>query len=128
MNSHKTITELCRDLRKNSTPAEGRLWQKLRNRKVDGFKFLRQYPITHSSFKNKPCFFIADFYCAKKRLVIEVDGSIHQYQKEYDEQRDIIIKEKQILTIRFTNEEILFDLNNVILKIQEIVNSKLITQ
>ena len=111
MNSHKTITELCRDLRKNSTPAEDELWQKLRNRKVDGFKFLRQYPITHSTFNNKSYFFIADFYCAEKRLVVEIDGSIHQYQKEYDEQRDIVLKEKQIHTIRFTNEEILFDIN-----------------
>ena len=58
----------AKELRKNMTPAEKVLWQRLRNYKVDGFYFRRQHPIK---------FFIADFYCAKADLIIEIDGGIH---------------------------------------------------
>lgn len=61
--------ENARLLRKVSTEAEDLLWQELRNRKLMGLKFRRQHPL-----KN----FVADFYCAEKNLVIEVDGNVHQ--------------------------------------------------
>ena len=72
--------ELARELRKNKTGAEEMLWQKLMNRKLDGYKFLRQHPIIHSGFINKLYFFIADFYCAEKELVIELYGKIYENQ------------------------------------------------
>jgi len=106
MDEYKTIKKLTRELRKNQTKAEGMLWQRLRNRKLDGYKFLRQHPIVHGGFINKLYFFIADFYCAEKELVIELDGKIHENQKKYDEQRDLILKEKNLTTLRFKNEEL----------------------
>jgi len=93
------------------------LWQKLRNKKLYGYKFLRQHPIIHSRFINKLYFFIADFYCAEKELVIELDGKIYENQKEYDEQRDLILKEKNLTIIRFKNEE-LEKMETVLLKIK----------
>jgi len=80
MDEYKTIKQLAKELRKNQTEAEEMLWQKLRNRKLYGYKFLRQHPIIHSGFINKLYFFIADFYCAEKELVIELDGKIHGNQ------------------------------------------------
>ena len=80
MDEYKTIKQLARELRKNQTGAEEMLWQKLRNRKLYGYKFLRQHPIIHSGFINKLYFFIADFYCAEKELVIEIDGKIYENQ------------------------------------------------
>jgi len=80
MDEYKTIKQLAKELRKNQTGTEEMLWQKLRNRKLYGYKFLRQHPIIHSGFINKLYFFIADFYCAEKELVIELDGKIHENQ------------------------------------------------
>jgi very-short-patch-repair endonuclease len=117
MDKYKTIKKLTRELRNNQTEAEAMLWQKLRNRKLDGYKFLRQYPIVHGGFMNKLYFFIADFYCAEKTLVIELDGKIHENQKEYDEQRNLILKEKNVTTLRFKNEE-LKNMEMVLLKIK----------
>ena len=80
MDEYKTIKQLAKELRKNQTEAEEMLWQKLRNRKLYGYKFLRQHPIIHSGFINKLYFFIADFYCAEKELVIELYGKIYENQ------------------------------------------------
>jgi very-short-patch-repair endonuclease len=70
-------TMLARELRKNLTQTEARLWLKLQGRKMEGWKFRRQAPIGP---------FIADFYCPAARLVIELDGSSHDHedQAEYD--------------------------------------------
>jgi very-short-patch-repair endonuclease len=105
MSDFKTITELARSLRKNQTPSEEKLWQELRNRKLDGYKFLRQHPIIHGQFMKRLLFFIADFYCWEKKLVLELDGGIHKLQKEYDEQRDLILKNKGLKILRIENEE-----------------------
>jgi len=105
-----SITELARSLRKNSTQAEKVLWAELRNRKLGGFKFNRQKPLFYSSkIANKRAFFIADFYCAEKGLLVELDGQIHDFQKEYDANRDSILAELGLCTLRFRNE----DLNNI---------------
>src|SRR5215213_6146259 len=69
---------LAREMRSNSTPAENHLWQRLRKEQILGFKFRRQYPIDR---------FIVDFYSTEARLVIEVDGSIHDEQQEADQLR-----------------------------------------
>ena len=67
----------ARNLRKNLTPEEKILWQYLRNRKLNGFKFLRQHPIMLREVSSGKQFYIADFYCAEKKLIVEVDGLIH---------------------------------------------------
>jgi len=100
------------ELRKNMTLAEGVLWNHLRLKQMKGFTFRRQHPIGN---------FIADFYCHKMRLVIEVDGSIHNIEevKERDEGREYMMKELRLSIIRFTNNEVLNDIENVLMKIEK---------
>jgi very-short-patch-repair endonuclease len=113
------ITELCRKLRSNQTPAEKILWEEIRKRNIGGQKFLRQFPIFIIQGLNKKTWYIADFYCAKHKLVIEVDGPIHLLKKEYDNNRDLAMKEWGFFVLRFTNNEVLDDLHSVIIKIDE---------
>ena len=102
---------LANDLRKRSTGAEQILSEQLRNRKVEGVKFRRQHAIRQ---------FIADFYCHEVKLIIEVDGEIHNIEtiKERDEGRTFELQKYGISIIRFTNEEIFYDMNNVLEKIR----------
>ena len=100
------ITEFVRKLRKNATPEEDLLWQHLRNRKLSGKKFLRQHPIFYSTAPVQQ-FFVADFYCAEAKLIIELDGKYHDFQKDYDENRDTILSDLGLKVIRFKNEDLL---------------------
>lgn len=104
--------EKAKTLRKDSTPAEKRLWKMIRNRDVKGFKFRRQHPLLY---------FVADFYCHEALLVIELDGNIHDLAdvKEYDKQREEKIRELGITVLRFTNEEVFAEPEMVIKKIEE---------
>ena len=99
------------------TPEERILWNILRNRKFMGFKFLRQHPIFASPFKDQPAFYVADFYCSEKKLVIEADGPIHDFQQAYDEMRDSLKCDRGINILRLTNEEINIHLDLVLEKI-----------
>ena len=112
--------ELCRKLRKNLTPAEKVFWQVVRNRKVSGKRFLRQYPIDFEMGFQKR-FFIADFYCHEAKLVVELDGKIHELQKEFDDFRSSIIETLGITVIRFRNEEVLENIEEVIKKVKELL-------
>ncbi len=84
MNKLDDILRLARELRNNETKTEKLLWAELRKRQFFGNKFLRQHPILYNRKFNLADFFVADFYCAKLNLIIEVDGGIHYHQKEYD--------------------------------------------
>lgn len=108
-----------RELRKEQTPAEELMWDKLRNRRLKGFKFLRQHPIIVSKQDGKTKFFIADFYCAEKKIVVELDGGIHALQMEYDKERDMIMKDMGLVVLRFANEEVMKDVYGVMGKIKE---------
>jgi very-short-patch-repair endonuclease len=112
----RKIVDNAKSLRKKITPAEKLLWENLRNRKLNNIKFRRQHPIER---------FVADFYCHEKKLVIELDGGIHNdpNQKEYDDGRTAEIEKYNIRIIRFKNEEILNNIKNVLEKIKEIINS-----
>ena len=112
------ITELVRQLRKNATPEEQKLWQALRGRKLGGKKFLRQQPIIYDSIHRK--FFVADFYCAETKLVIELDGRYHDFQQDYDQNRDSILQELGLRVLRIKNEE-LSDLGRVLEKIDRVL-------
>lgn len=114
------IKALARDLRKNQTAEESQLWSNLRNRKMKGVKFFRQHPIKYEQH-GKQHFFIADFFSTEASLAIEVDGKIHETQKDYDKQRDIIINNKGIKVLRFTNEEIDQNLNKVLNQIEKVI-------
>ncbi|MFN8576369.1 MAG: endonuclease domain-containing protein [Candidatus Sericytochromatia bacterium] len=109
--------ELTRKLRKEQTPQEKILWELLRNRQICGKKFLRQYPIKFNLDEGER-FFIADFYCSENKLVIELDGRVHENTKEYDKLRDSLISLKKIKVIRFTNDEIEQNINKILKKIK----------
>ena len=82
-------------------------------RQLAGLKFDRRYPLIVEYFGQKR-FFIADFYCHELKLVIEVDGGIHETQKQYDTLRTEIINQLKIKVIRFTNNDILTSLKLVL--------------
>ena len=86
-------------LRDRLTPAERMLWEYLRKNQVDGYKFRRQHPISY---------FIVDFYCHAAKLVIEVDGSIHDTvdQREYDIYRTEQLQLLGLHVLRFDNAEV----------------------
>src|SRR3954471_17722917 len=92
------ILRLARDHRHPLTPAEAKLWAKVRNRGL-GFKIRRQHPIWR---------FIADFYCAEAKLVIEIDGDSHTEpdQIEYDAARTEWLETREYKVVRFTNEDV----------------------
>ena len=111
----------ARQLRKEMTDSEKILWKELRGRKLNGYKFLRQHPILHSGNLKRYNYFIADFYCAEKRTIIELDGPVHENNMEYDEYRDSILNEMNLYILRIRNEE-LSDIRKVIEKIKEYLN------
>lgn len=114
----KSITEIAREFRKEPTASEKLLWEHLRKRRLQGYKFLRQKPFVHEQRENKRYFYIADFYCAELKLVIEVDGKIHDFQKEYDYQRDLVLNGLGLKVLRVKNEE-LVDMDGVLERILE---------
>lgn len=117
LNKKRELTEIaktiCRELRKNSTEAEKLLWNALRNRKLDGRKFLRQHPLFYD-VTGKESFFVADFYCHEERLVIELDGRYHKYRLKEDEFRTDILNYSGLKVIRFNNEEVINNLKKII--------------
>ena len=107
----------AKENRKKQTTAEELLWNHLRDRRLDGFKFRRQHPI-HD--------FIADFYCFKKQLIIEIDGDYHNQEihSEYDKGRTSELNELQITILRFTNTEVLDDTDSVLDTIRAFLTGK----
>ncbi len=116
------ITQLARELRKNQTPSEKLLWEKLRNRKLKGYKFLRQHPILYESFNNNNKYFIPDFYCAEMKLIIELDGEIHNFQREYDKNREAILNDLGLIVLHFKNEDLL-NIKKVLNQISQHIDS-----
>ncbi len=98
-------------MRKNATPQEVILWARLKNEQL-GYKFRRQ----HSFGK-----YIADFYCREKDLIIEVDGSQHLEQKEYDDKRSEFLENQGIKVLRFWDNEINNNIDGVVEKILKIL-------
>ncbi|RXQ94378.1 DUF559 domain-containing protein [Ancylomarina salipaludis] len=112
-NAKPHIFEKAKALRNNMTFAELKLWELIRNKQVQGLRFRAQHPID---------IFIADFYCHSLKLIIEVDGGIHQSpeQKEYDIGREAEISHWGIKIIRFTNDEIEKEIDGVFNRINKI--------
>jgi len=110
--SNPQLKERSRKLRTEQTKAEEVLWQELRNKKM-GFKFKRQFAIGK---------FIVDFYCHELKLIIELDGPIHDEQKEYDKKREEWLKNQRHHVVRFKNDEVLFEREKVLEKITSICN------
>ena len=110
--------QLAKNLRKNSTNAEKILWEMVRNKRLENKKFYRQYPIKFQYEENER-FFIADFYCYSSKLIIELDGKIHEQQKDYDQLRDYIISKIGIKVLRLKNDEIEYDIDVTLNKIRK---------
>ena len=106
-----SVFEKAKMLRENMTEAEKILWQHLSNNKMEGFRFKAQHPIGK---------FVADFYCHKAKLVIEVDGKYHEEteQREYDENRSDAIEHFDIKIIRFANEQVYYTIDLVLAEIK----------
>ena len=102
------LKEKARSLRIKCTPSETLLWSRIRRRSL-GHEFHRQVPIDE---------YIVDFYCKEKNLVIEIDGSQHLEAKEYDIERENYMKPLGIKTLRFWNNEIDINIENVLMKIK----------
>ena len=103
----------ARSFRKEMTQAEALLWEYLRNKQVDGIKFRRQQIIEG---------FIVDFFCHELKLVIEIDGDVHnkKEQKEIDEHRRKVFALRGLKEIRFTNDEVLHDILSVLKRIKSV--------
>lgn len=105
---HPITLRNARSLRRTMTPPEAKLWSRLRNGQLGRFKFRRQHEIGN---------FIVDFCCAETTLVIELDGDSHTAQEEYDEMRTRKLNEQGYQVIRFTNRDVLQNLDGVLTKI-----------
>ncbi len=110
--------DFARLLRKNQTPEETVMWKLLRNRQLLGYKFLRQHPIQIWETNLRYHFYFADFYCAERKLVIEIDGLIHTLQEDYDKARDQVMLELRLTVLRVTNKEVVHDLDGVLERIR----------
>lgn len=92
-------------MRCEPTPAEKLLWHKLRHKQLLGFKFRRQQTIDR---------FIVDFYCNEARLVVEVDGEIHDYTQAEDAIRQEFLESLGLQVVRFRNEDVLVRMDGVL--------------
>ncbi|MFT0716676.1 endonuclease domain-containing protein [Flagellimonas lutimaris] len=108
------LKELARELRRNATKSEVRLWQRLKRDQMHGYDFHRQKPIDE---------YIVDFFCNKLRLAIEVDGYSHQLEEIWE--KDVIktkrLNELGIQVFRFTDHQVLNDMDNVLRVIEEYI-------
>ena len=96
---------LCRQLREQQTPPEQMLWELLRDRRFEGYKFRRQQPLGN---------FVADFYCSASQLAVELDGGVHDTQRERDRARDAILAAHGVQVLRIHNAELIAEAEAVL--------------
>ena len=94
-----------RSMRQDATPAEKKLWQLLRGRKLSGIKFRRQVWIGR---------YIADFVAIESKMIIEIDGDTHGRQKNYDDRRTAFLAGEGFSVIRFSNSEVMINIEGVV--------------
>ncbi|MCA9920176.1 MAG: endonuclease domain-containing protein [Anaerolineales bacterium] len=99
------ILKHAREMRREPTEPERRLWQKLRRKQLDGYKFRRQHPIGR---------FIVDFYCHEAKLVVEVDGDSHAFQEAYDAARTAWLEAQGLRVLRFDNQTVMKNLDGAL--------------
>ena len=101
-------------MRKSPTKSEALLWEQLKGKKLDGLKFRRQHPIQLSSLNGNYDFFIADFCCLSRSIIIELDGDIHKIQEAYDLARDRHLIELGFKILRIPNDMVVFDMKTTL--------------
>jgi very-short-patch-repair endonuclease len=112
--SYKNIKEKREYLVKNMTPTEIILWDKLKANQL-GIKFRRQHVIVD---------FIPDFVALSQKIIIEIDGKIHDFTEEYDSNRQYLLEQEGYTVLRFCNDEVLNNLDNVLIIIKEAIQQK----
>jgi very-short-patch-repair endonuclease len=105
----RELQTAAREMRREPTLAEDVLWEALRGRRLDGLRFRRQHPVGR---------FVLDFYCPIHKLVVEVDGDVHDTQQERDAERTAVIEAHGYRVIRFRNEEVMQNLPRVLARIR----------
>ncbi len=112
------LTLIARTLRKRMTPAEKLLWAQVRNRRLGGLKFMRQHPIGN---------YIVDFYCHEARLVVELEGGIHDttVQREYDRVRFEQVRAAGFRVLRVQNEAVVRNMDEVLRMIIQVAKGDL---
>jgi very-short-patch-repair endonuclease len=104
------MTEVARQFRKEPTTSEEILWQAIRARKLDGRRFRRQQPIG---------VFVVDFYCSAEKLIVEVDGAIHELQREHDQQRQELLESLGLKMVRVTSKQVETDIDSALALIRQ---------
>ncbi|HRJ43323.1 MAG: endonuclease domain-containing protein [Caldilineaceae bacterium] len=112
--SSPELRQRAKELRRKMTPAERLLWQRVRDRQLEGLKIRRQHPIGR---------FIADFYCHEARLVIEIDGGIHDSQAGRDAARTEYLEQRGFRVLRIRNEAITANIEQVLAEIVAVCRS-----
>ncbi len=110
----RELDQAARAMRKEPTPQEAELWKVLRKYKRT-VRFRRQHPLDR---------FVLDFYCCEKRLAIEVDGPIHEQQRERDMERDAVLAARGIRVLRFENREIDGQMESVLARISAAIHAE----
>lgn len=105
------VQQAARRLRSDETPAEKTLWSELRRNRLDGLHFRRQHALGR---------FVLDFYCASKKLAVELDGEVHDDPDQVmrDQMRSVALEALSVRVIRFRNEEVLKNLPSVLERIR----------
>lgn len=113
-------TNFARELRHNLTPTERIIWQRIRDKQVNGLKFRRQQEFGP---------YVLDFYCHEIKLAIEIDGDVHAYKNQvvHDRQRENYLKNKGLTTFGFTSHEVFQELSAVLEKLFPLTLSPLPT-
>lgn len=106
----------ARRMRRNMTPCEKILWERIRNKKLGVWFYAQRLAYG----------WVLDFWCPICGLAVEVDGKSHLARKEYDLNRDIVLKKKGIMTMRFTNSEVRRNPDMVVKIIKAKVKSRLV--
>jgi very-short-patch-repair endonuclease len=119
---HATVSQLQRDrakqLRQTMTPAENLLWRYLKAHRIDGLRFRKQVPLRN---------YIVDFVCLSAKLIIELDGESHDFpdRQRADRNRDDFFTSEGFATLRFTNNEVLSNLEGVVEVIRQTASARM---
>jgi very-short-patch-repair endonuclease len=111
--SNSTLKERARQLRRDQTEAEKRLWACLRSRQLSGFKFRCQFVIGP---------FITDFCCFEQQLVVELDGGQHASNTDHDEARSDFLRSRGYKVLRFWDNEVFENIDGVLQRIAQTLN------
>ncbi|HUH46282.1 MAG TPA: endonuclease domain-containing protein [Arenibacter sp.] len=112
VHTKKELAQHRKELRRNLTSAEAFLWERLKSRRLDGHRFTKQHSIGN---------YIVDFYCASEKLIVELDGEVHNHPEamEYDEKRTHYLNGWGYKVIRFENKMVFDFLDSVLEEIKD---------